>query len=277
MKYKTRATFSGVRADNGQEVSEPIEIVISTATKASARDAKTFEALAWKSLRELRPDWVPADHADGPLFLPAQGLWKIRPVVTLSGQYEKISMTRAAKRALEDEREIMDAIEAAKRDADAVIARAREMMAARDAGAPEPGPLRNTSLTICYRDGGNNKENTDVVISGLITEEHIAAIRSHLDDGEYFIANQVGLPTPSEKFAKKYDFPLEDSDHVFSTLFYDGCTADEMHTHAEPTLEMSVEDLVEMFRNVKSWDEAAEWHRLQDVGASAKRTRTPAP
>lgn len=125
----------------------------------------------------------------------------------------------------------------------------------------------NTKLNLLYRDASNYKASKEVVLAGEITAEQSAVLRSKLDGGEYFIAEQVGLPTPSFEFRGKDDWPNDDIDHVFTTLtdFSEGLPeVESMLTDEEPTEEMNIDDLVARFAAVEYWNVEAEWKRMEE-------------
>lgn len=68
--------------------------------------------------------------------------------------------------------------------------------------------MKNTRVNYLYRDAGNYKMFNEAVVSGAITEEQIVAILETLDEGEYFLPAQVGLPEERpDKWAPRYDHP----------------------------------------------------------------------
>jgi hypothetical protein len=126
--------------------------------------------------------------------------------------------------------------------------------------------MMNTKLNLLYRDASNYKDSKEVVLAGEITAEQIAVLGSKLDEGEYFIAEQVGLPTPSFEYRGKDGWPNEDLDHVFTTLtdFSEGLPeATSMLTDEEPTEEIDIDDLVARFATVESWGVETEWARMK--------------
>lgn len=52
----------------------------------------------------------------------------------------------------------------------------------------------NTRIDYLYRDASNYKQPNSVVVSGLFTARQVGEILGCLNDGEYFIPSQVGLP-----------------------------------------------------------------------------------
>lgn len=76
----------------------------------------------------------------------------------------------------------------------------------------------HTLLRYLYRDASNYKAHGAVVVSGSATLEHEHRLRASLIDGEYFIPENVGLPSLRERL---YEYsggsPAED-DHVLHEL-----------------------------------------------------------
>lgn len=122
----------------------------------------------------------------------------------------------------------------------------------------------NTKISLMYRDADNYKAHKEVIVSGAITAEQIQQIRSGLEDGQFIIADQVGLPTPSFDFMKYDSWPNDDSDHVWTTLpdFEGDVSPAELHTTDEETEEITIEQLAEAIANAK-WDVPTEWARMQ--------------
>jgi hypothetical protein len=121
----------------------------------------------------------------------------------------------------------------------------------------------NTKINLLYRDASNYKTALDVVVKGAITRQQIKQIKSNLDDGQFIIAHQVGLPTPSFNFAGKDGWPNDDLDHVWTTLedFEDDPEPEELHTSDVSTVGMTIEQLANAIANAK-WDIAAEMERM---------------
>jgi len=98
--------------------------------------------------------------------------------------------------------------------------------------------MNNTRIDYLYRDADNYKRDNTCVVAGTITEEQKEAILDSLDDGEYFIPKLVGMPE------KKFDTYDPQADHPFFELG----PASFNHTDDDPTLELTVVELVERFR-----------------------------
>lgn len=121
----------------------------------------------------------------------------------------------------------------------------------------------NTILNLVYSDANNHKKEINVVLDGSINDDQIKIINQCLIDGEFVIAHQVGLPTPSLLFSEKYSFPTED-DHVYTKLF-DFCNeapcASSLLTKSEPTIDLTIDDFIHNISTVK-WDELKESMRI---------------
>lgn len=73
----------------------------------------------------------------------------------------------------------------------------------------------NTAFIYLYRDAGNNKEWGRVVFAGTVSDEREQALIAALEDGEYFIARQVGIP---ETFFELYWDDIDHCYHEFARL-----------------------------------------------------------
>ncbi len=103
----------------------------------------------------------------------------------------------------------------------------------------------NTLINYLYRDADNYKVYNHCVIEGEISSEQVAEIMDSLEDGEYFIPNQVGLPE------KRFDVIDPKADHCYFEL----CDDDFELTEALAEIDLTVDQLVENFRKAKgSWD-----------------------
>ena len=67
-----------------------------------------------------------------------------------------------------------------------------------------------------YRDSGNYKAYGELLLEGSLGEADIAKLRSALESGEYFIAEQLEIPTLYESlWAECKSSPSEEYDHVW--------------------------------------------------------------
>jgi hypothetical protein len=110
----------------------------------------------------------------------------------------------------------------------------------------------NTYLCYQYRDASNYKTDIEFVLSGSVGCDDL---QDCLDDGEYFIPSQVGLPDIQDQMSG--EFPTDD-DHVWHELL----TAEP--TDAAPTWHMSAREILALFKRAATdgWDEAAAAERL---------------
>lgn len=119
----------------------------------------------------------------------------------------------------------------------------------------------NTEISYLYRDASNYKQHMTVVLSGVISDEDKQLIKAKLDDGEFFIPSQVGLPDLQEMMIDGFD---EDEDHVWHELLNIEITA------SDPTYDLTGDDLVRRFKAVKEWLVDARWGEMT-MGAERKR------
>ncbi len=116
----------------------------------------------------------------------------------------------------------------------------------------------NTRITYEYRDGANYRFHADIVAAGAMTDALWARIKAACEDGERFLAHQVGLPEvfgflPGDHiYAPEYcheGYPFDaEADHCWHTF---GSDAWELTTDA-PTGPVSVEELVNDFEQAAS-------------------------
>ena len=103
---------------------------------------------------------------------------------------------------------------------------------------------KNTLIRYTYRDAANYKFHYCAVIAGAITDGQISTIFHCLDDQTFFIPRQVGLPCD---YARDCDYD-EQLDHPW-------CELDSVEqTSLQPTVELTVEQLVRSFEKAK-WED----------------------
>lgn len=83
----------------------------------------------------------------------------------------------------------------------------------------------NTLITILYRDGCNYKAVEEVVVMGY-DEDLIDRIKATLDEGEWFIPEQVCLPRP--RFREFGDWN-DDDDHPWCEIDFEPTTRHISH------------------------------------------------
>lgn len=67
-----------------------------------------------------------------------------------------------------------------------------------------------------YRDAGNFKAHGALLLQGVLSDADIALLRGQLDGGEFFIAEQIGVPTLYQQLWDECDCePSDEMDHVW--------------------------------------------------------------
>ncbi len=109
--------------------------------------------------------------------------------------------------------------------------------------------MKNTRISYLYRDACNYKQHNEVVVPGTFTQEQIESIIASLNEGEYFIPVQVGLP--EERFER-----ITEDDHCWFELSRDGFE----ETNAEASVDMTPDEVVAKFLEAKgNWDDSKEF------------------
>ncbi len=106
--------------------------------------------------------------------------------------------------------------------------------------------VKNTEIHFLYRDASNYKKYNTVVVAGAINAAQIERIRVSLNEGEYFIPEQIGLP------CERFDDVTWD-DHCWCELDPE---YDIAPTDADVTVDLTVEELVKAFEAAAGkWDD----------------------
>lgn len=113
---------------------------------------------------------------------------------------------------------------------------------------PEKAAGINTRVDYLYRDGSNYKMHSCEIVRGAITPEQIKQIEDSLIDGEYFYPSEVGLP----------ENRFEDSCEGDPDWFEMNCTGNFAKTTEPPTVNITVEQLVENFKHMAADRKEAE-------------------
>lgn len=103
----------------------------------------------------------------------------------------------------------------------------------------------NTKLIINYRDAANYKKSSTHVLEGALTSAGLAQMTSTMEDGTFFVPQQVGLPslTPTDD----YD---DDLDHSWHSL------GDASLTDEPADAGMSIGELLQAWATKgDEWDE----------------------
>ena len=113
-----------------------------------------------------------------------------------------------------------------------------------------------TIFEYCYRDAGNFKAFGSVELEGALSPSQAEAIQSKLEAGQFFIAEQVGLPPLYEQLYKWSGGPIG-TDHCWRE-----CVGFKMAPTAGPLREqaVTVAKFVERFASLVEWDESLSPH-----------------
>ena len=109
----------------------------------------------------------------------------------------------------------------------------------------------------CYRDAANFKSWGQLLLEGIASEHDAESITARLESGEFFIAEQVGVPPLYESLWILSHGPTDD-DHVWHQ-FQGLRSVSEFEIGA--ILHGSVEDLLSRFKDVKMWNLERSPHR----------------
>lgn len=104
-----------------------------------------------------------------------------------------------------------------------------------------------------YRDASNYKAWGEILLSGSPTDSEIAALRVCLESGEYFVAEQLGIPAVYEELWKFSGGPTENDHALHEFIGVEAATEDEIESMP---LFGTWLDLLTKFKFVVSWDYA---------------------
>jgi hypothetical protein len=119
----------------------------------------------------------------------------------------------------------------------------------------------NTKLTLLYRDSSNWKTSIKIIIVGELSSDQIKTIKNNLFLGEFIIANQVGLPTPSESDGESFNTEYSTIWTAIQEFETGIPTPKSLITHESPTVSLSVDELVSAMNGI-TWDQETENNRL---------------
>ena len=113
-----------------------------------------------------------------------------------------------------------------------------------------------TIFEYCYRDAGNFKAFGSVTLDGSLTPQEENDVRSKLESGDYFIAEQVGIPPLYDQLYQWSNGPIQ-TDHCWHEFvgFEEAGGADDGGGRAVP-----VAAFVARFTPIVQWDEALSPH-----------------
>lgn len=112
-----------------------------------------------------------------------------------------------------------------------------------------------TAFDYMYRDAGNFKAFGTVVLEGHLAPEDLRLIQERLSGREFFIAEQVGVPTLYLQLYEWSGGPTKD-DHCWHEFI-------EFRELAEPPVKpvaMTASELLKRFEKVEDWNEGLSRH-----------------
>jgi hypothetical protein len=112
---------------------------------------------------------------------------------------------------------------------------------------------RNSNLVFeyRYRDAGNYKVEGRVLLTGKLTAQQRTAIEERMESGQFFIAEQVGIPPLCSKLFEFGGGPNSE-DHAWHE--FDGFRSVASHFQsAKDDTVMSAEKLFRAFKSVECW------------------------
>lgn len=102
-----------------------------------------------------------------------------------------------------------------------------------------------------YRDASNYKAVGMLLLSGQLSSRDENFIRQKLDASEYFVAEQVGIPSLYRSLWELSGGPTQD-DHAFHEFIKLRIATEEEIKSLEP--HSSLDELIKAFQSVTKWD-----------------------
>jgi len=102
-----------------------------------------------------------------------------------------------------------------------------------------------------YRDASNYKAWGEILLSGFPSQNEIAALRACLESGEYFVAEQVGIPAVYKELWDLSGGPTSDDHALHEFVALRVATDDE-----RKSLQLfgDLPSLLKTFQTVTTWD-----------------------
>lgn len=119
-----------------------------------------------------------------------------------------------------------------------------------------------TEFEYSYRDAGNFKAFGSVWLEGVLDAGQQAALKAALEGGEFFIAEQLKIPTLYEGLCRWSSGAPTRDDHCWHAFV-------RMREHAnvppEATISSSAHDFAERFARIDRWQEELSPHFSQQI------------
>lgn len=110
---------------------------------------------------------------------------------------------------------------------------------------------RYTTFEYLYRDASNYKAWGGIILVGILTESDEKLITQRLESGEFFIAEQIGIPSLYEQLWKYSEGEPNDDDHAWHSVHgFHEATSDDLADFPKWGI---VEDFVTQILMVKEW------------------------
>ena len=112
--------------------------------------------------------------------------------------------------------------------------------------------MKHCVFEYIYSDAGNFKAWGELLLEGSLSEAEIAGMRERFESGDYFIAEQIGIPTLYETLWKECRCaPSEELDHVWHEFRAVRVASDE--DRARLTRWGNAQTLLAKVMAVKTW------------------------
>jgi len=102
-----------------------------------------------------------------------------------------------------------------------------------------------------YRDASNYKAWGEILLSGVPSQNDIAALRARLESGEYFVAEQVGIPALYKELWDLSGGPNSDDHALHEFVNLRAASEDERKSLR---LFGNLSGLLKAFQTVTTWD-----------------------
>lgn len=111
---------------------------------------------------------------------------------------------------------------------------------------------RYTTFEYLYRDASNYKGWGGIILVGILTESDEKLIKQRLESGEFFIAEQIGIPSLYEQLWQYSNGQQTEDDHVWHTAhrFHEASPSD----FANFSVWGTVEEFVAKILMVREWN-----------------------
>jgi len=117
-----------------------------------------------------------------------------------------------------------------------------------------------SAIDYMYRDAGNFKAFGTVIVEGPLRAADQEIIRSRLSSGEFFIAEQVGVP-PLYHELYRWSRGITSLDHCWHEFI----GVREIGAPEPELVTFKADELVGRFASVKEWDEELSAHFSVDI------------